>query len=197
MTPKETAQILGIVAIAYQNFVLDKPKISVWHELIGDLDFNLAQMAVKKLISESPYPPTVHDIRRRAAEIIQPQLPDAAEAWGIVKANIRKYGRYHVTEGIEALPEPVKTTVRYFGYIELCEGDPDIIRAQFMRMYDQVANRLKNEQLLPLPLREQIKALAGQLALEGGHDENKNNAERRRDNIHLGDHLPVGDGRRD
>jgi hypothetical protein len=170
VTDKETAKLLGIIAISYQNFKLDKEVIAVWHEMIGDLDFTLAQMAVKKLISESPFPPTIHDIRRRAMEAQFPDLPTPAEAWGIVNRAMRKHGRYDAERGLDGLPHIVREAAECIGFREMCESeDPDgVLRGQFMKVYEQVLNRRKGEHILPLPLQNQIKALASQMALPGG-----------------------------
>ncbi len=141
----------------------------MWHGLLGDLDYQLAGMAVQKLISESPYPPTIHDIRKRAVEVQFPDLPTAAEAWGIMLKNIRNYGSYRVQEGLDALPPVVKEVAQYMGYKEICQSEePEgVLRAHFMKMYEQVLNRRKGEQMLPLPLQQQIKALAGNMAMLG------------------------------
>jgi hypothetical protein len=167
MTEKETAQLLAIMGIAYQTFTVDKPKIAVWHKLIGDLDYTLAELAIQKLIIDSPYPPTIHDIRKRALEVQYPNLPTPAEAWGVLNKNIQKYGSYRVQEGLEALPPIVRETVDCMGYREICQSEePEgVLRAQFMRMYEQILNRRKGEQMLPELMREQIKQIAGSMPL--------------------------------
>ena len=166
MNKTETQKLLTILSIAYNNFdATDPKKTEVWYGLIGDLDFALAKTAVQKLIIDSQYPPTIHDVRKKALEVQHPDIPTPAEAWHILTKNIRKYGSYRASEGIEALPPIVKETAQYMGYKEICrsEDGEGILRAQFMRMYEQVLNRRREQAMLPEPIKEQIRQIAGKL----------------------------------
>ena len=166
MKKYETQELLTILSIAYNNFdATDPKKTEVWYSLLGDLDFNIAKTAVQKLIIDSQYPPTIHDVRKKALEVQYPDLPTPAEAWHILTKNIRKYGSYRASEGIEALPPIVKETAQYMGYKEICrsEDGEGILRAQFMRMYEQVLNRRREQAMLPEPIKEQIRLIAGNL----------------------------------
>lgn len=164
MKKYETQELLAILSIAYPSFdATDPKKTEVWHSIIGDLDFNLAQIAIKKLIIDSPYPPTIHDIRKKVLEVQYPDLPTPAEAWGILCKNIQRYGSYRVNEGMAALPPIVKETAEYMGYVEICRSEDSggVLRAQFMRMYEQVLGRRKGQAMLPEPMRKQIQQIAG------------------------------------
>ena len=170
MKISQTSDLMFIIAGAYSNFQSSKERTAIWHKMLGDLDYTIAEMAVQKLISESPYPPTIHDIRKRVVEVQFPDLPTAAEAWGIMLKNIRNYGSYRVQEGLDALPPVVKEVAQYMGYKEICQTEePEgVTRAHFMKMYEQILNRRKGEQILPLPLQQQIKALSGNMKMLEG-----------------------------
>lgn len=164
MNKSETQKLLTILSIAYSNFdATDPKKTEVWHSLIGDLDFPIAKTAIQKLIIDSPYPPTIHDIRKKVLEVQYPDLPTPAEAWHILTENISRYGSYRASEGIAALPPVVRETAQYMGYVEICRSeDPEgVLRAQFMRMYEQVLGRRREQAMLPEPIKEQIKQIAG------------------------------------
>ena len=77
MNKTETIQVITLLAGNYDS-IANKDKnqkqlmIATWLECLGDLDYQLVLQAVKKTIIESPYPPTIHEIRKNAVEIINP-----------------------------------------------------------------------------------------------------------------------------
>ena len=165
MNITETAKLMAIISASYNNFESPPEKVKVWHTLLGDLDYKIAGLAVQKLIIDSPFPPTIHDVRKKALEVQHPDIPTPAEAWHILTKNIRKYGSYRASEGMAALPPVVKETAQYMGYKEICrsEDGEGILRAQFMPMYEQVLNRRREQAMLPEPIKEQIRLIAGKL----------------------------------
>lgn len=164
MKKTETVQLLAVVNAAFPNMQVTEATVKLWHELLGDLDFNLAIAATKKLILESSYPPTIADIRKRAAEIMTPQEIDAAEAWGEVERAIRKYGYYCESEALESMSPQVARVVRYIGWREIClSEEPGVVRGQFLKMYQQVSEREQKMRLLPQSLRDEIQKLAGHM----------------------------------
>ena len=57
--------------------------------------------------------------------------------------------------------------VRYMGWQEICTSErPDVVRGQFMKMYETVANREKQERLLPASLRAEIKELVDSMSMK-------------------------------
>ena len=65
MSREQTAKLLDIICIAYPRFIKepDRKMLDFWHEMICDLTHESAMKAVKAHIRDSPYPPTVADIR--------------------------------------------------------------------------------------------------------------------------------------
>jgi len=57
MTKAEIAKILAVLAASYPKFEVDDLKVQVWYEMLGDLDYATANMAVKKLILENTFAP--------------------------------------------------------------------------------------------------------------------------------------------
>ena len=101
MTKGETAKLLAVLAAAFPRFEVDDLKVQVWHEMLGDLDYSLASLAIKKLILESTFAPAIAEVRKAVAEILNPEGMTAAEAWGEVERAIRIYGCYRETEALE------------------------------------------------------------------------------------------------
>ncbi|WHH59129.1 replicative helicase loader/inhibitor [Petroclostridium sp. X23] len=163
MVKSEIAKILAVIAAAYPKFEIDEIKQNVWHEMLGDIDYKIAQLAVKKLLMESPFPPAISDIRKQVAEIITPSENqiNAADAWGEVVDAMRRYGYYRETEAIQSLSPLTAKVVNYIGFREICLcEEPGVIRGQFLKMFEQVANRERRENLLPENLKSQIQLIA-------------------------------------
>jgi len=168
MTKTEVVKLLAVISGAYPNMQVTEATVALWYELLGDLDINLALAAVKKLILESSYPPTIADIRKRVVDIITlaEDKMSAAEAWGEVEKKIRWYGYYREVEALENMTPQVAKVVRYIGWRNIClSEEPSVIRGQFLKMYQQVAEREQKERLLPLNLRDDIKRISDARAL--------------------------------
>ena len=169
MTKTETVKLLAVISAAYPNMQVTEATVDLWHELLGDQDLNIVLVAVKKLILESPYPPTIADIRKRAVEVMTPPEDriDAAEAWGEVQRAIRLYGYYREAEALESMSPRTAKVVRWIGWSEIClSEDLGVVRGQFLKMYQQVAEREHKEQLLPVTLRDDIKKIASKFSLK-------------------------------
>jgi len=157
-----------VINAAFPNIQITEAMVSLWYELLGDIDFNLAKAAVKKLLLESPYPPSIADIRKRAVEILTPEEEkiDAAEAWGEVERAMRFYGFYREAEALESMSPRVAKVVRWMGWRDIClSEEPGVVRGQFLKMYEQVTEREQKEKLLPERLKADIKMLSERFTL--------------------------------
>ena len=91
MDKKQFMYLIAALKSNYRNFGVDSPEqLSFWYDMLKDLDYNLAEIAVKTLISESPHAPTISDIRKAAAHTKE-ELPVSATAWGEVMQAIKSY----------------------------------------------------------------------------------------------------------
>ena len=87
MNKTETIQIITLLAgnydsIAQKDKIQKQLMINTWQECLGDLDYNIVLQAVKKTIIESPYPPTIHEVRKNAIELINPTTKKTGiEVW--------------------------------------------------------------------------------------------------------------------
>ncbi len=169
MTKSETSMIFSVLTAAYPRFDTFKdkeearPVVELWAEMLADIPFSVVELAVKKLVLESPYPPTIADVRKRAVEIMTPPEDriDAAEAWGEVIRAMRFYGYYQEKEALESMSPRVARVVKYMGWQEICLSDqPGVARGQFLKMYQQVAEREQKERLLPDVMRKEMQRIA-------------------------------------
>lgn len=169
MTRQEFSKIM-----VFLSAVIDKPiskaTVEAYFEMLGDLQYNLAMAAVQKIVASDEYPvlPTIGKIRKAAAEIAQPNRLSAPEAWGYVMSAIHRYGYYRESEALASMPPEAAEVLRLMGWQELCHSDNiDVIRAQFMRMYETQATRRREADMLPPAVKEYLAETAGKLKLIG------------------------------
>lgn len=172
MTKGEVAKLLAVLAASYPKFEVDDLKVHVWHEMLGDLDYSIASMAIKKLIMQNTFPPAIAEVRKAAAVLTGPEQVAGSEAWGEVTRAIRNYGYYREEEALASMSPITAQLVRYMGWREIClSEEPEILRAHFLKMYDQIIAREQEKQLLPPAMQAEIKKLADKFNLrmiEGG-----------------------------
>lgn len=170
MNKQETVQVITLLAgnydsIAKKDATQKQLMINTWQECLGDLDYNLVLQAVKKTIIESPYPPTIHDIRKNAVEMINPSMKKSAiEAWNEAYSMICS-GLYMTQEQFEMSSPEVR---KFFGNVrqvkELAQTDLDTVntvtKGQFLKQYEAIVDRQKEQKLLP----QQMQDFVGQLA---------------------------------
>lgn len=159
MTREETIQIITLLAGNY-NSIAEKDKtqkqlmVNTWQECLGDLDYRVVLQAVKMSIINSPYPPTIHEIRKNAVEIIKPNNQKSAiEAWNEAHKMICN-GLYMTEEEFEKASPEVK---KFFGSTrqlqELAKTDSDTIntvtKGQFLKQYEILVERENARKMLP------------------------------------------------
>lgn len=171
MTKPEFAKLMAFLT-AVVDKPIARPTMDAYFEMLHDLPYDLATAAVKKIVATEEYPvlPTVGKIRRAAADLSRGNELSAPEAWGLAIRAIHKYGYYRETEALASLPPGVAQVIRWMGWQELCLSEnADVIRGQFLRMFETQQKRESEQALLPPDLREVIGALADNLKMiEGG-----------------------------
>ena len=159
MTREETIQVITLLAGNY-NSIAEKDKtqkqlmINTWQECLGDLDYKVVLQAVKMSIINSPYPPTIHEIRKNAIEILKPnEKRSAIEAWEEAHKMISN-GIYMTAEEFEKASPEVK---KFFGNVrqvkELAMTDSDTVntvtKGQFLKQYEILVERENARKMLP------------------------------------------------
>lgn len=181
MNRMETIQVITLLAGNYDSIASkDKAQkdlmVATWLECLGDLDYRLVLQAVKKTIISSPYPPTIHEIRKNAIEISKPTTQKTAiEAWDEALRMISN-GLYMTDEQFNQYSPEVKN---FFGSVnqvrQLAMVDMDTIntvtKGQFLKQYDVLIEREKQENLLPETMKDMIGGLANKFALDKGAED--------------------------
>lgn len=164
MKKTDIIKILTMLSSAYPNMKeITEITVDIWYDCLKDIDIKIALPAIKKHILESPFPPSVADIRKQISEVTTPEgnRLDGAKAWGEVVKAIGTYGYYREEEAIKNMSPITAKVVKYMGWQEICHSDkPDVIRGQFLKMYDTVAKREEQDRLLPGTFKEELKRIA-------------------------------------
>lgn len=180
MVRQEVIQVLTLLAGNYESFAKRTETdeqvemlVATWLECLGDLDYKVVLQAVKKSIISSPYPPTIHDIRENAVQIMNPITQKTAiEAWNEALSMISG-GLYMTQEQFDAHSSEVK---KFFGNVnqvkQLAMLDSDTInsvtKGQFLKQYDVLILREKENRLLPETMKNLIGELTEKFSLSEG-----------------------------
>lgn len=180
MNRQETVQVITLLAGNY-NSIAEKDKdqkqlmINTWLECLGDLEYNVVMQAVKKSIIESPYPPTIHDVRKNAIELINPSSNRTAiEAWNEALGMIQN-GIYMTEEQFNEHSADVKKffcNVRQVKELAMADAETvnTVTKGQFLKQYEIIQQREREDKLIP----ESVKTLIGSFVKtigEGGTNE--------------------------
>lgn len=151
MNRREIAALLAVCAAAYPHVSVTKETAALYADMLADVDFEVAQRGVRRLIATSQFFPTVAAIREQVAALLDPAAPSPAAAWGEVMLKIREVGHYHQPEWSHPA---IATAVSTIGWRDLCMSDNQAVnRAHFWKVYDAAAREFKQQSLLPPEMR--------------------------------------------
>lgn len=176
MNRVETIQVITLLAgnydsIAKKDKIQKELMINTWQECLGDLEYNLVLQAVKRTIIESQYPPTIHEIRKNAVEMVNPSTSKSAiEAWNEAYKMICN-GTYMTQEQFDLASPEVK---KFFGNVrqvkELAQTNTDIVnsvtKGQFLKQYEVIVEREKQQKLLPEKMQDLTNKLADRMSVK-------------------------------
>lgn len=166
MNNEQFLAVAATLRAAYpsNNFLTTKDSISIWHEMLQDLPYEVAQAAAKEYIGTSQYPPTIAEIRAKSLSYTHKPVMDYGEAWGTVLKAIRKYGYMQEIDALESLDNITRKCVERLGFQNIChDEDEAATRANFRMIYEQEANRTKQSNQLPAQLQAQKQQMIEQL----------------------------------
>lgn len=175
MSKEETIQVITLLAGNY-NSIAEKDKtqkqlmVNTWYECLGDLDYNLVLSAVKKAIISSPYPPTIHEVRKSAMELINPIQGNVLDSWDECYKMICN-GTYMTQEEFDSHSEICK---KFLGSTEqlrnYARSDIEVVntvvKGQFMKQYDVLVKREQEDRLLPQSLKELTAKLTQNMSIK-------------------------------
>ena len=172
MDKKETARIMAFVSAA-----IDKPitraTIETYHEMLKDLPYDLVNAGVKKVIAEYEYPviPTIGAIRKAVFSVKNMDRLTGPQAYKLVVRAVSSFGHYREREALESMPEEVAEVVESMGWRDICLSErPDVVRGQFLKMYDVYTQRNQELEMLPGDVRDMLSGIGKKLELPEGKE---------------------------
>ena len=147
MTKSESLKVYAVLIAAFPNANVRNETPDVYATGISDLDYELANGAVRRLLLTSKFMPSIAEIREAALEAQSGQRMNGGEAWGIAKRAMRGQGACK-TPGVDfTFRDPIiAQCIRALGWQELCLSENDIAdRARFIELYDQLARGERKE----------------------------------------------------
>lgn len=154
------------------NFLPDADSVKIWYRLLGDLPYELANIAIQRHMATNKFPPTVAEIRQAAVQTVDtPQ--DWSDGWEQFRRAVGKYGYYQQEAALASMDETTRKVVKRLGWKQLCESENMMQdRANFRMVYEQEQQRINDNAALPARLQEQIAAIQGRPTNAlGGSDE--------------------------
>ncbi len=154
--------VKGMKAVyAQPTFIPDQDAFNVWYELLKDLPYEQANIAIQKYMLTEKFPPTIADIRTKATEIIAPDEEGISElqAWALVRKALCN-SNYNAESEFEKLPEACRIAVGSASNLRewaLMDSDEveTVEQSHFIRNYRTALQRMKDDAKLP----DNIKSL--------------------------------------
>lgn len=158
MEAKEFAVFADRLKTAFpkDNLLATRDQMDWWFDLLGDIPFQTAILALKKYALSNKFPPSVSEIRTIAADLTGERLPDADEAWGQVNNAIRRFGYMREREALNSMSEPVRKAVERIGFQNICQSPYEqlnTLRAQFRGSYEAEYRRSMEVHKMPERIR--------------------------------------------
>jgi hypothetical protein len=166
MTKQEFSTLAATLKASYSNskFFTTREQVDVWYEMLCDLPYPDANRSVQKYIRTNRFPPSIAEIREGAVEM--PNLPNAAEAWAMVRKAARN-GLYDSAREYAALPEPVQRALgsrnALFDMAMMDDYTIELQQSRFMRVYETETTRAKERALIPAKVMAMIETTCERL----------------------------------
>lgn len=175
MNREKIIDILGILKIAYPRFYANMTKeeaektINLWCEIFKNDAPELVVIAVKKLITELQYPPTIADIKNTMYTLTD-RTEDNTDLWNRFLKSLKNSGYNSKTE-YEKLPEIVQ---RFVGIPERLKDyalmDLDtintVVKGQFLKQIESLKIRQKENAMLSEEARKIIQTLSNKMDIK-------------------------------
>jgi hypothetical protein len=173
MSDPEFAAVMAYLEAAC-GVQLPENSLDVYYDLLGDLDVRVLQCAAKRVALEHPWHtfPSAAEIRQAASETLRGQLNELSpaeawqEAWSAVSViDLDIPGS--LQRVCERVPPLVVQAMKAFGIPALvCGKEPvAVVRAQFLKIYEQLAARDRRVALLPASVRQMVEAIGKEKAI--------------------------------
>lgn len=138
----------------------------VYYDLLSDIPIDVLRVAIKQALIEHDFHtiPPVGLLRRLATDVLHGRVMTADEAWEQVRKAV---GSFHLAgfdfaawQAAEAaVTEPALSVARRIGWRQIAEGEPDVVRSTFVRLFADKAKEIRREQVLPAAMKAEAARL--------------------------------------
>jgi hypothetical protein len=166
MNAQEFATISMAIKAAYPsaNLMPDRQSKDVWFTMLGDIDYKVCMTALKEIIANNKFTPTIAEIREKCSSLTSPKIKDWGEAWESVIRAIGKFGMYNTQDALDSFDETTRICVKRIGFQNICrDEDYTASRANFRMIYEIEAKRKKANNQLPPQLRAEKQIMIDKL----------------------------------
>lgn len=161
VTEEQITAYLGLIKTAYPRFYnnisIDEINITIrlWFGIFKDDNTEDLSRAIKYLISTSPYPPTIAEVRQAMSkQKKEDKILNVDKAWEEVMYAVRNFGYNGYKEALESMSKYTREVVNSIGFKEICKSENLYIeRAHFIKMYEMLLKREEENNLLPKELK--------------------------------------------
>ena len=158
MTREEFKTLVkGMKAVyAQPTFIPDQDAFNVWFELLKDIPYQQANVAIQKYMLTEKSTQIVESVDSSMSEL---------EAWSLVRKAVRNSG-YHSVEEFEKLPEACQRAVGSAANLKewaLMDSErvETVEQSHFIRNYRTTVQRISEEKKLPESIRLLIASMRG------------------------------------
>jgi hypothetical protein len=125
--------------------------IKVYEKYLADIEPDDLKVAIEECVATCKFFPRIAEIREKAGEnaLRREGVPSAADAWAEVQREIRAKGFYQAPEFSHPLVREAMHAAG--GWAHLTGPDEpnlETVRAQYMRIYDSMLKRVKDDRML-------------------------------------------------
>ena len=159
MTAEEAHKLVIYLVEAFDPPRWSADRQQVYVDNLVDLDFDEAKLAVMQMIQtdDGEHMPRIAAVRRATVELAGGNPPTADEAWAEVLAQVSEAGRYSTPSWTHPR---IATAVGTVGWLRICEAELiGVIRAQFVKVYDSLAERQVRTDALAPGFADQLEAI--------------------------------------
>ena len=159
MTREEFTNIVLALKSVYNapSFLATSESVTIWYEILKDLDYKTCHMAVVAYMAREEKIPTPASIRKIALQSNGEEELNETTAWALVSRALRN-GTYGAKEEFDKLPDAVKKAVgspeQLHNWATTDEKTVEtVIASNFQRTYRTVIERQNKVDLLPQNLQ--------------------------------------------
>ncbi len=146
MKRSEATDIVAILVAGFPRREIGLATTKIYEDLLMDLDFEIARVAVEGLLKTTNFFPTVAEIRAACAERALGPVRLGGEAWAQALEAVRRTGAYDPMPTFGDDPLIAEALKLWGTWKDFCRSPEDDApgRARFIDLYDQLAKRARS-----------------------------------------------------